>query len=103
MTRRRPLAVFVQGGGGQRHRGDGLPDAVYLHARQFLLLALRHQTVELGGAVADQSSQVAHKLVDEALALHLADHVAVVVVPERGGGELAAAFPSHHHENCNKL
>lgn len=80
---RRPvlLAVFVQGGGGQRHRGDGLADAVYLHARQLLLLALRHQAVELGGAVADQSSQVAHKLVDEALALHLADHVAVVVVP----------------------
>lgn len=81
------LAVFVQGGGGQRHRGDGLADAVYLHSRQFLLLALRHQAVELGGAVADQSSQVAHKLVDEALALHLADHVAVVVVPERGGGK----------------
>lgn len=81
------LAVFVQGGGGQRHSGDGLADAVYLHSRQFLLLALRHQAVELGGAVADQSSQVAHKLVDEAFALHLADHVAVVIVPERGRGE----------------
>lgn len=82
---RRPLAVFVEGRGGQRHRGDGLPDAVYLHARQLLLLALRHQAVELGGAVADQSSQVAHKLVDEALALHLADHVPVVVIPEHTG------------------
>lgn len=89
----RPLAVFVQGGGGQRHRGDGLAEAVYLHARQLLLLALRHQVVELGGAVADQSSQVAHKLVDEALALYLADHVAVVVIPEHGGKELVAAFP----------
>lgn len=57
---------------------------MHLHASQFLLLALRHQVVELSSAVANQSSQVAHKLVDEALPLHLADHVPVVVIPEGG-------------------
>lgn len=80
-----PSTVFVQRAGGQGHRGDVLAQAVHLHARQLLLLALGHQAVELGGAVADQSPQVAHKLVDEALALHLADHVPVVVIPAQVG------------------
>lgn len=92
-------AVFVQRGGGQSDCGDrltcggGQSDCVYrltealqLHPCQFLLFALRHQVVELGGAVANQSPQVAHKLVDESLALHFADHVSVVVVPVMGRG-----------------
>lgn len=87
-----PLTVFVEGRGGQGHRGDGLTDAVHLYAGQFLLLTLGNQGVELGGAVADQSSQVAHKLVDEAFALHLADHVPVVIIPERGGKELKPIY-----------
>ena len=56
-------------------------DAVELHAGQLLLLALGDQAVELGRTVADQRPQVAHELVDETLALHLADHVAVIIVP----------------------
>lgn len=51
-----------------------------LHASQFLLLALGHQVVELSGAVANQSPQVANKLVDKTLSLYLADHVSVVVI-----------------------
>lgn len=54
-----------------------------LHASHFLLLALCHQGVELGCTVANQSSQVTHKLIDEALALHFADHVSVIVIPAR--------------------
>lgn len=54
-----------------------------LHAGHFLLLTLAHQGVELGSAVANQSPQVAHKLVDEPLPLHFADHVTVVIIPKR--------------------
>lgn len=79
---RRPSTVFVQCRGGQGHRSDGLTDAVHLHASQFLLFALGYQAVELSSTVANQSSQVAHKLVDKAFALHLADHVPVIIIPK---------------------
>lgn len=77
----RPPSIVLSGG-GQRHCSDGLTDAVHLHASQFLLFTIGHQVVELSSTVANQSPQVAHKLVDKALALHLADHVPVVVIPK---------------------
>ena len=46
------------------------------------LLGLLYQATELAGRVAQQLLQVADELVDEPLAVHLADHVPVVVIPE---------------------
>lgn len=76
-----PSTVLVKCG-GQGHCSDGLSDAMHLHASQFLLFAFSHQVVELSSTVANQSPQVAHKFVDEPLALHLADHVSIVVIPK---------------------
>ena len=46
------------------------------------LLCLLHQATELAGRVAQQLLQVADELVDEPLAVDLADHDPVVVIPE---------------------
>ncbi|KAH9406270.1 hypothetical protein TYRP_013878 [Tyrophagus putrescentiae] len=45
--------------------------------------AAAHQGVELRRVVADDRLEIADELVDEALAVHLGDHVAVVVVAQR--------------------
>lgn len=97
MSRVSLSAVLLQrgGGSGQRNSGDWLScsrcqsnrvnrlaDAVQLHPCHFLLLTLCHKVVELCSAVANQSSQVTHKLVDKTFALHFADHVSVIIVPE---------------------
>ena len=74
-----PSAVLC----GGVHSGDGLANSVQLNAGQLLLLTLSHQVVELSSAVANQSPQVTHKLIDKALALHLADHVPIIVIPEK--------------------
>ena len=44
-------------------------------------LCLLHQLAQLAGRVAQQLLQVADELVDEPLAVHLADHVSVIVIP----------------------
>ena len=46
-------------------------------------LCLLHQLAQLAGRVAQQLLQVADELVDEPLAVYLADHVSVVVIPQR--------------------
>ena len=45
-------------------------------------LRLLDQLAQLTGGVAQQLLQVADKLVDKPLAVHLADHVSVVVIPQ---------------------
>ena len=46
-------------------------------------LRLLDQLAQLTGRVAQQLLQVADELVDEPLAVYLADHVSVVVIPQR--------------------
>ena len=45
-------------------------------------LRLLHQLAQLTGRVAQQLLQVAHELVDKPLAVHLAYHVSIVVIPQ---------------------
>ena len=44
-------------------------------------LRLLHQLAQLTGRVAQQLLQVTDELVDEPLAMHLAYHISVVVIP----------------------
>ena len=48
-------------------------------------LCLLNQFAQLTGRVAQQLLQVTDELVDKPLAVHLADHVSVVVIPQRPG------------------
>lgn len=77
------LIIFLclQGCCSQSHCCDWLCNAMELHLGQFLLLALCDQAVQLCCAVPNQSLQVTHKFVHKPLALHLADHVSIIVIP----------------------
>merc|ERR1719474_1296416 len=50
-----------------------------------LCLRLRHESTQLTGRVANKLFQVAHKLVDESLPVHLTSHITIVVVSQRSG------------------
>ena len=45
-------------------------------------LSLLHQLAQLTGGVAQQLLQVTDELVDKPLAVHFADHISVVVIPQ---------------------
>lgn len=79
------LIIFLclQGCCSQSHCCDWLCNAMELHLGQFLLLALCDQAVQLCCAVPNQSLQVTHKFVHKPLALHLADHVSIIVIPAK--------------------
>lgn len=79
------LIIFLclQGCCSQCHCCNWLCNAMELHLGQFLLLTLCDQAVQLCCTVPNQSLQVTHKFVHKPLALHLADHVSIIVIPAK--------------------